>query len=85
MKTYLSWKKQILTDFSSENICTSYADGFVFTRRGKGEMDQTRSVRIDLAKFELSSENPPSLLRLSLVNRKTCQRFLYDQIWQRHL
>ncbi len=57
MKTYLSWKKQTLTDFSSEKISTSYTEGFVFTRRGKGEMDQTRSVRIDLSKFELSSEN----------------------------
>lgn len=57
MGTYLAWKKQTITDFSSENISNLYADGFVFTRRGKGEMDQTRSVRIDLSKFELSSEN----------------------------
>ncbi len=29
----------------------------MFTREGKGKMYQTRSVRIDLEKFELSSEN----------------------------
>lgn len=34
-----------------------YNDGYVFTRRGKGVMHQTRSVRVDLSKFELSSEN----------------------------
>lgn len=34
-----------------------YKEGYVFTRLGKGVLDQTRSVRIDLSKFELSSEN----------------------------
>lgn len=34
-----------------------YDQGFVFTRIGKGVMHQTRSVRIDLSKFNLSSEN----------------------------
>ncbi len=34
-----------------------YEKGYVFTRLNKGAMHQTRSVRIDLSKFELSSEN----------------------------
>lgn len=34
-----------------------YDQGFVFTRIDKGVMNQTRSVRIDLKKFELTSEN----------------------------
>jgi len=34
-----------------------YDHGYVFTRIGKGVMHQTRSVRVDLAKFELTSEN----------------------------
>lgn len=34
-----------------------YNEGFVFTRIGRGVMNQTRSLRIDLNKFELSSEN----------------------------
>ena len=54
---YLHWKEETITDFSSEAISKKYADGFVFTRIGKGVMHQTRSVRIDLKKFELSSEN----------------------------
>ncbi len=54
---YLNWNEQTITDFSNENINRMYNDGYVFTRRGKGVMQQTRSVRIDLSKFELSSEN----------------------------
>jgi arginyl-tRNA--protein-N-Asp/Glu arginylyltransferase len=55
--SYLSWQEQTITDFSENNIDKMYADGYVFTRKGKGVMQQTRSVRIDMSKFELSSEN----------------------------
>jgi len=34
-----------------------YQCGYVFTRLGRGVMHQTRSIRIDLNKFKLSSEN----------------------------
>lgn len=71
MGTYLAWKKQTITDFSPENISNQYADGFVFTRRGKGEMDQTRSVRIDLSKFELSSENRRVLKKTDEITLET--------------
>jgi len=54
---YLSWNKKTITDFSDENINHLYNEGYVFTRVGKGVMNQTRSVRINLDKFELSSEN----------------------------
>lgn len=54
---YLHWKEEKITDFSAENISKKYADGWVFTRKGHGVMHQTRSVRIDLAKFHLTSEN----------------------------
>lgn len=54
---YLHWKEEIIKDESSESISRMYDNGFVFTRLGKGVMHQTRSVRIDLNKFELSSEN----------------------------
>jgi len=42
-----------------------YENGYVFTRLGKGVMQQTRSVRIDLSKFELSSENRRVLKKVS--------------------
>jgi len=54
---YLKWSEQTITDFSDANTNRMYADGFLFTRESKGKMYQTRSVRIDLGKFELSSEN----------------------------
>jgi len=54
---YLNWNKQTISDFSGGVIDRAYNDGYVFTRTAKGAMDQTRSVRIDLKKFELTSEN----------------------------
>lgn len=54
---YLTWNKKTITDFSEKEINSLYNEGYVFTRLGKGQMDQTRSVRVDLSKFELSSEN----------------------------
>jgi len=60
---YLHWNEQTITDFSEKNISDMYDRGYVFTRIGKGVMHQTRSVRIDLIKFELSSENRRILKR----------------------
>ncbi len=54
---YLKWKEKIITDFSDKNINALYNQGFVFTRQNKGTMNQTRSLRVDLSKFTLASEN----------------------------
>lgn len=54
---YLKWKEEKIIDDSAEIISKMYHNGFVFTRTGKGVMNQTRSIRIDLKKFEPSSEN----------------------------
>src|SRR3954463_8505279 len=54
---YLHWNEQTITNFSPEAIAGMYNRGFVFTRIGKGVMHQTRSCRVDLSKFEMSSEN----------------------------
>ena len=55
--SYLKWQEKTITDFSDENINNLYNEGFVFTRIEKGLMNQTRSVRINLSQFDLSSEN----------------------------
>jgi arginyl-tRNA--protein-N-Asp/Glu arginylyltransferase len=55
--TYLNWKTEIITDFSDKKIESMYDRGYVFTRLDKGVMNQTRSFRVDMSKFELSSEN----------------------------
>lgn len=52
---YLSWNTETIPDGAS--IPDYYNRGFVFTRRGKNSMDQTRSSRIRLKDFELTSEN----------------------------
>ncbi len=65
---YLSWKEETVKDFSDDNIAEMYEDGFVFTRLGKGIIQQTRSVRIDLSMFDLSSENRRILKKTEGLN-----------------
>ncbi len=55
--SYLNWDTKIVTDFSPENIESLYDAGYVFTRVDRGVMNQTRSFRVDLSDFSLSSEN----------------------------
>jgi arginyl-tRNA--protein-N-Asp/Glu arginylyltransferase len=55
---YLHWDEQTIpAGASAAEIAAMYERGYVFTRKGRGIMQQTRSCRIDLSKFELSSEN----------------------------
>ena len=55
---YLTWDNQKLTNFSPQEITNAYNQGYVFGRTEKGEMFQTRSVRIDVKNdFSLNSEN----------------------------
>ncbi|MDD5165066.1 MAG: hypothetical protein PHG25_00820 [Candidatus Pacebacteria bacterium] len=62
---YLHWNEKTITDFSENNITDLYNQGYVFTRIGRGIMHQTRSVRIDLSQFELSSENRRILRKIN--------------------
>lgn len=73
---YLKWAKRTLTPEEldspdqvkvAELIENLYAQGYVFTRTGRGAMNQTRSVRIDLSKFELTSENRRILKRTESI------------------
>lgn len=57
MSEYLKWDEQIIDDFSDANVTDKYSNGWLFTRVGHGIMHKTRSVRIDLKKFNLNSEN----------------------------
>jgi len=57
MSKYFHTNETTINDFSPDFIGEMYEKGYVFTRINKGVMQQTRSVRIDLSKFELSSEN----------------------------
>ncbi len=64
---YLHWQEKKLENATEADITAAYNDGFVFTRIGKGVMHQTRSVRIDLSKFELTSENRRILRKIEGV------------------
>ena len=52
---YLAWDEHILN--SGESPESWYTRGYLATRKSQGYFIQTRSVRIDLNKFALSSEN----------------------------
>lgn len=54
---YLKWDELKIDNFSEEKINDLYNKGYVFTRIGKGIMNQTRSVRINLKNFDFNSEN----------------------------
>ncbi|MFA4831007.1 MAG: hypothetical protein WC862_04170 [Patescibacteria group bacterium] len=70
MQNYFKWNEQTITDFSDQNINSLYNQGYLFTRVGKGVMQETRSVRIDLSKFELSSENRRVLRKIEDLRLK---------------
>jgi leucyl-tRNA---protein transferase len=57
MHEYLIYKEQKIADFLTANVAAQYAKGYLFGRREKGDMYQTRSLRVNLEQFELSSEN----------------------------
>lgn len=67
---YLHWNEQTLTDFSPQSVISAYTHGYVFTRIGKGMMQQTRSVRIDLKTFRLSSENRRIIKKTDTISQK---------------
>lgn len=54
---YLKWDTVTIDDFSDSNITSKYDNGYVFTRKAKGIMNQTRSLRINLKKFNLHTKN----------------------------
>jgi arginyl-tRNA--protein-N-Asp/Glu arginylyltransferase len=55
--SYLAYDRKAISLKSSEEISSMYGSGYVLTRIGPGIMEQTKSLRIDLRRFELTSEN----------------------------
>lgn len=81
MKKYLSWNTKQINDFSDQTINTLYNEGYVFGRPNKGFMNQTRSLRIDLSKFELSSENRRILRKNEDLKLTVCSLPLENYHW----
>ena len=80
--SYLNWNEKTITDFSNKNINSLYNEGFLFTRTGKGEMYQTRSIRIDLDRFKLNSENKRVLKKTEELGLKIYDIPYADYSWQ---
>lgn len=55
--SYFITAETTLTNLDPIAINEQYNNGFVFTRKDKGNMVQTRSLRVDLSSFEPNSEN----------------------------
>jgi leucyl-tRNA---protein transferase len=83
---YLHWDQIQLANFSESEITEKYAQGYILTRIDKGIMNQIRSVRIDLQKFELSSENRRILRKADNMQLEIQKLPLSDQSydWKIH-
>lgn len=67
----------------NDSIIAAYNEGFVMTRKDIGHMEKVRSVRIDLKKFEESSENRRILRKFNhLVELRTLPYENYS--WEIH-
>jgi len=73
-----------LTVSSALEVDSLYDQGYVLTRNGKGHMIQTRSLRIDLNKFELNSENRRILRKNDNLNLTALNLPLDDYSWEIH-
>src|SRR5687768_4946503 len=83
MNYYLKTDQQTV-EFTPDVITEMYNKGYVLTRLGKGIMDQTRSLRIDLSKFELTSENRRILRKVESLMLKVENLPLKDYSWEIH-
>jgi len=81
---YLSWQQKNITDFSDQNIETLYNEGFLFTRVYRGDMYQTRSLRVNLSKFEPNSENRRVLKHNESIAFSTAAIPYADYSWKIH-
>ncbi|MEI6346097.1 MAG: hypothetical protein WCO79_02600 [bacterium] len=82
--SYLNWNTKIVTDFSPTSLDALYEQGYVATRVDKSTFNQTRSVRIRLADFELSSENRRILRKVEKVSIETHPLPYADYHWTIH-
>ncbi|MCA9381235.1 hypothetical protein KC678_03135 [Candidatus Dojkabacteria bacterium] len=71
-------------EFSEASITEAYNNGYVLTRLGKGEMNQTRSLRIDLESFELTSENRRILRKTEGIDFKVIGLPYPSYSWEIH-
>lgn len=71
-------------EFNPEQISKAYNQGYVLTRLGKGVVNQTRSLRINLSEFNLNSENRRILKKTEWLEIKFNGLPLEDYSWEIH-
>lgn len=81
---YLKTAEKIVNFDNELEVSSAYEAGFVFTRLGKGVMNQTRSLRIDLSKFELTSENKRILRKTESLRYHYETLPLQNYSWEIH-
>lgn len=81
---YLKWNTKTITDLTESNINTLYNQGFLFTRTGRGQMYQTRSLRVDLSNFILSSENKRILKKTANIQMQVAVLPYQNYHWSIH-
>lgn len=81
MGKYLAWNQITIDKFDDKSINDLYNEGYVFTRIDKGVMDQTRSLRINLANFTPSSENRRILKKTEQLKLSKITLPLPDYHW----
>lgn len=79
---YLTLSEKTITDFSPANVNALYANGFLFTREGRGKMYETRSVRVNLGAFEPTSENRRVLRKMENVQMEIVATPYSDYSWE---
>lgn len=80
--SYLRWAEQSIDLTKPADITKAYAAGFVFTRTQPNVMNQTRSIRINLNEFTLSSENRRILRKTDALSLHTLSLPLSSYDWQ---
>lgn len=84
MNDYLIWDTKIIKGNDKIEHTLLYDKGYVFTRKSKGEMYKTRSLRIILKEFDLNSENRRVLKHTQGLELSAHVLPLQDYDWHIH-
>ncbi len=83
-QNYIKYNSTVIETNSEEEIEQLYSQGYVFTRTAKGHLEKTRSLRIDLSKFSLNSENRRILKKTASLELTFFNLPLKDYVWSIH-
>lgn len=82
--SYFKTEEKDITDNNALELTALYNQGFVLTRKSKGNLIQTRSLRVNLSEFVLNSENRRILSKNPDLNCALETLPLVNYNWQIH-